>query len=140
MNVKPVSILLVLLLVTGKRAGMLSETAHPALNMKLAQADSEELFSLGFSQQLSWLSEYDVGLIPGFGAVLVERVAQHKGGFQRREDLLEVHGIGERRLLLLLKYFQELEILVPAHKKLTTVQGVKNESASRALTPPQTGQ
>ena len=83
-------------------AALLTEPTQPAETEAKAVAQTEETEStVTFPIDLNAAGETELTALPGIGPVLAERILDYRrenGPFQAVEELLNVSGIGEKRL------------------------------------------
>lgn len=81
--------------------------AKNMLTIELAQMEPEKCFVFSIPLNLNEVEETHLNLIPGIGPRLAQRIIYYrskKGGFRKIEELMEVKGIGEKKLRNLERY------------------------------------
>lgn len=76
----------------------------------ISEPSAELLLNLGRQAKLGAMTEQAWQLIPGIGPAIagnIEEERQRRGGFQYLRDLLDVSGIGPKRLAVIARYVRE---------------------------------
>jgi competence protein ComEA len=82
-------------------------TANNMLTIELARMEPEKCIVFSIPLNLNEVEEEHLTLIPGIGPRLAQRIIQYrskKGGFRKIEELMEVRGIGKKKLQNLERY------------------------------------
>jgi competence protein ComEA len=77
------------------------------LAVELARMEPDKCIVFSIPLDLNMVEEEHLTLIPGIGPELARKIIQYrsnKGGFRRIEELMEVRGIGQRKLRSLERY------------------------------------
>jgi competence protein ComEA len=69
--------------------------------IKILPMNTKQCLTLGIPLELNLMSEADFELLPGIGPVLAKKIIQYRqknGEFVKIEDLLQIDGIGDKKL------------------------------------------
>jgi competence protein ComEA len=91
---------------SGSRVEVTQDGAH-----RLGRMAGPRLLTLGMALDVNTATTEDLEALPGIGPVLAQRIVQYRqshGLYKTREDLLEVSGIGKKKLAELKPYLAVL--------------------------------
>lgn len=93
---------------TGKVINLVCKTRENKVLVSTSSMKASQLLTLGLPLDLTTMSQADFELLPGIGPALAYRIVefrQKNGGSLMFGDLLQVDGIGEKKLKQLYPYF-----------------------------------
>jgi competence protein ComEA len=86
---------------------VVTRNAKNMLTIELSRMEPEKCIVFSIPLNLNEVEEIHLDLIPGIGPQLAQRIINYrskKGGFRKIEELMEVKGIGEKKLRTLERY------------------------------------
>ncbi|MDK9717916.1 MAG: helix-hairpin-helix domain-containing protein [Trichlorobacter sp.] len=94
---------------TGKTLHLLCKGPDNRAIIQYGTMKSSQLLTLGLPLDLNQVTEADLDLLPGIGPSLARRIIeirQKNGYFKSANELLQVEGIGNKKLKQLSRYFK----------------------------------